>query len=99
LSEQLVRIETKQDWIIRAFTDATASSGAIDMGKLHDHLADLAKQLDQKADQVIAEETANETAFQDVITKLESTIEKLQRSLTMMLARAGLLEAGQGSGG
>jgi ribosome-associated translation inhibitor RaiA len=79
LSEQLVRIETKLDWTIKAFTDSTSASGAIDMGKLHDHLADLAKQLAAKADQVIAEETANETAFQDVITKLESTIAKLQQ--------------------
>jgi ribosome-associated translation inhibitor RaiA len=97
LSEQLVRIETKQDWIIKAFTDATASSGAIDMSKLHDHLVQLANELDSKADHVIANETSNETAFQDVITKLESTIEKLQRKLDDDASRAGLLEAGRGA--
>src|SRR3954463_12149646 len=99
LSEQLVRIETKLDWTIKAFTDATAQSGAIDMGKLHDHLADLARQLDQKADQVIAEETANETAFQDVITKLESTIDKLQKKLEDDASEGGSTGGKSGSGG
>jgi uncharacterized coiled-coil protein SlyX len=99
LSEQLVRIETKQDWIIKAFSDATASSGAIDMGKLHDHLAQLANQLAAKADQIIADETSNETAFQDVITKLESTIEKLQKKLDDDASEGGSTGGGSGSGG
>jgi uncharacterized phage infection (PIP) family protein YhgE len=113
LSEQLVRIETKQDWIIKAFTDATASSGAIDMGKLHDHLKQLAdqatestNQLDQKDDQVIANETANETAFQDVITSLEANVSKsreiiakLQKKLDDDASEGGSTGGGSGSGG
>jgi ribosome-associated translation inhibitor RaiA len=99
LSEQLVRIETKQDWIIKAFTDATASSGAVDMSKLHDHLKQLADELDSKADHVIANETADETAFQDVITKLESTIEKLQKKLDDDASEGGSTGGGSGSGG
>jgi hypothetical protein len=73
LSEQLVRIETKQDWIIKAFVDATASSGAIDMGKLHDHLIQLASDLDAKADQVVAEETANQKKLDDDASEGGST--------------------------
>jgi polyhydroxyalkanoate synthesis regulator phasin len=113
LSEQLVRIETKQDWIIKAFVDATAQSGAIDMSKLHDHLKQLAdqatestNQLDQKADQVIANETANETAFQDVITALEANVSKsqeiiakLQQKLDDDASEGGSTGGGSGSGG
>jgi hypothetical protein len=99
LSEQLVRIETKQDWIIKAFVDATEQSGAIDMGKLHDHLKDLAGQLDAKADQVIANETADETAFQDVITTMENTKAKLQKKLDDDASSGGSTGGGSGSGG
>jgi ribosome-associated translation inhibitor RaiA len=96
LSEQLVRIETKLDWTIKAFTDATAQSGAIDMSKLHDHLKQLADELDSKADSVIANETADETAFQDVITKLESTIDKLQKKLEDDASGGGSTGGGSG---
>jgi ribosome-associated translation inhibitor RaiA len=69
------------------------------MGKLHDHLVQLANDLDSKADQVIAEETSNETAFQDVITKLESTIAKLQQKLDDDASEGGSTGGGSGSGG
>jgi uncharacterized coiled-coil protein SlyX len=98
LSDQLVRIETKQDWIIKAFVDATAQSGAIDMSKLHDHLKQLADELDSKADHVIANETADETAFQDIITKMESTIDKLQKKLEDDASSGGSTGGGSGSG-
>lgn len=99
LSEQLVRIETKQDWIIKAFVDATTTSGAIDMSKLHDHLKQLADDLDAKADHVIANETADETLFQDVITKMEATIQKLQKKLEDDASEGGSTGGGSGSGG
>ena len=55
------------------------SAGVVDMSRLHDTLNSLVTTLDSKADTVIATATENETQFQDVITKLQEIIAKLEK--------------------
>jgi uncharacterized coiled-coil protein SlyX len=50
-----------------------------DMSQLHDRMKDLADRLDAEATTTIANATENETGFQDIITQMETTIEKLKK--------------------
>jgi uncharacterized coiled-coil protein SlyX len=68
-----------------------------DMSKLHDRLTTLVSDLDKSADTVIANATETETEFQDVITGLETVIQKLKQKIADDASQGGSTGGGSGA--
>lgn len=73
-------------------------AGERDMrSRLHDRLSTLVSDLDKSADAVIANATESETEFQDIITGMETVINKLKQKIADDASQGGSTGGGSGA--
>lgn len=93
----VVQAEIAQTYAMVTDIHKRVMTGAQDMSKLHDRMKDLAAQLDAEATTTIANATENETEFQDIITQMEATIDKLKKKNADDASGGGSTGGGSGA--